>query len=299
MAKIRVIKEGFARRLLVLHTRQFTRWHVGVAGAIASVAMTALMFVGAPPVAAQSVKPASDMSNLSLRPAACGVYIVQPGDWLSKIGTRVGLNWQYLAQINHITNPNLIFPGEHIGLCPAAVPAPPVHVAPAVAQHPVVTHPVTAPSHPAAQPATRSTGAISAANMAGEPCHSSVYVTGPVSSWAVPPGCYAGIYAINPANYVSRPAFGQCAWWPEVLHPNDPNILLGRRSSVPAPGAVMVFAPGVQGASSSGHYAEVVAVLGNGWLLISEMNMYWRGGGWGRVSYRYVYLSAGVSFIYS
>jgi LysM repeat protein len=279
----------------VLQTRQFTRWHVGVAGAIASVAMTALMFVGAPPVAAQSVKPASDMSNLPMRPAACGVYIVQSGDWLSKIGAREGLNWQYLAQINHIANPNLIFPGEHIGLCPASVPAAASHVA---VKHAVVTHPATTPSHAAPRPATHTSSTISAVNMAGEPCHSSVYAIGAVSSWKVPPGCYAGVYAINPANYVSRPAFGQCAWWPEVLHPNNPRILFGRRSSVPAPGAVMYFAPGVQGAGPSGHYAEVVAVLGNGWLLISEMNDVWRGAGWGRVNYRYVYLSGGVSFIY-
>ncbi len=278
----------------MLQTRQFTRWHVGMAGAIASVAMTAMMFVNAPAVAAQSVRQASDVggvSDMPIRPAACGVYIVQPGDWLAKIGARVGLNWQYLAQINHITNPNLIFPGQHLGLCPSSVPAP-SHPTPAPVKHPVVTHPVTTPSHPT------STGTVSGVSLAGEPCHSSVYATGPLSSWKVPPGCYAGIYAINPANYVYRPAFGQCAWWPEVLHPNNPNILFGRRSSVPAPGAVMYFAPGVQGAGSAGHYAEVVAVLGNGWLLISEMNDYWRGGGWGRVNYRYVYLSAGVSFIY-
>jgi len=36
----------------------------------------------------------------------------------------------------------------------------------------------------------------------------------------------------------------------------------------------------------------------DGWFLISEMNFYWNGGGWGRVDYRYAHSGWGVSFIY-
>ena len=39
-------------------------------------------------------------------------YIVQPGDTLSEIASRYGTTVQELAAINHLANPNLIFPGE-------------------------------------------------------------------------------------------------------------------------------------------------------------------------------------------
>lgn len=142
---------------------------------------------------------------------------------------------------------------------------------------------------------------VQGSSSAGEPCRSTAYFNGTPSQWQVPPSCYAGIYAVNPRNYVSRPGFGWCNWWPEVMNPGRPNLLWGnyRRGSTPVPGATVVFAPGVQGASSAGHYARVVAVYPGGhWLLISEMNFYWRGGGFAKVSYRYIHTGAGISFIY-
>ena len=39
-------------------------------------------------------------------------YIVQPGDTLSEIASRYGTTVQELVAINHLANPNLIFPGE-------------------------------------------------------------------------------------------------------------------------------------------------------------------------------------------
>ncbi|GAB6087412.1 5'-nucleotidase C-terminal domain-containing protein [Alkaliphilus crotonatoxidans] len=42
------------------------------------------------------------------------IYIVQPGDWLSKIAPRYGLTWEELQEINQLANPNLIFPGQEI-----------------------------------------------------------------------------------------------------------------------------------------------------------------------------------------
>ncbi|MEO7001635.1 MAG: CHAP domain-containing protein, partial [Ktedonobacterales bacterium] len=80
-----------------------------------------------------------------------------------------------------------------------------------------------------------------------------------------------------------------------------PNLLHGPypRGYTPRAGATVVFAPGDQGASSGGHYGVVVAVARGGyWFLISEMNFTWRGAGFARVSYRYVHVDRGVSFIY-
>ncbi len=200
---------------------------------------------------------------------------------------------------------------EKKGQCPAPKPVTPPkpvvkpvvkHTAPRIAYY---SQPV-APTHSYTPPAPSSGGSggssgsgVAYTDWAAEPCHSNVYAVGAIYSWKIPPGCYAGIYTVNPANFVYRSGYGWCNWWPEVLHPNDPRILFGARHSAPLPGAVVVFAPGVQGASAGGHYGEVVAVLGGGWILISEMNDSWRGGGFARINYRYVYLEPGVSFIYS
>jgi hypothetical protein len=152
---------------------------------------------------------------------------------------------------------------------------------------------------PAANAVTHSSASAILADTqwGAEPCQSSTYATGSIYQWKVPPGCYAGVYTVNPRNFVARSSFGWCNWWPEVLHPHFANVIFGARHSTPVAGAVVVFAPGVQGAGSAGHYGEVVAVLGHGWILISEMNNSWRGG-FARVTYRYVYQSAGVSYIY-
>jgi surface antigen len=68
-------------------------------------------------------------------------------------------------------------------------------------------------------------------------------------------------------------------------------------SWAPTVGATAVFAGGVQGASGLGHVAHVEQVYANGWFLVSEMNFFWNGGGWGRVDYRYAHIGSGVSFI--
>ncbi len=169
--------------------------------------------------------------------------------------------------------------------------------------HATVTQP-TSPSKastgaPAANATLHSsaTAILADTRWSAEPCQSGTYVSGGISQWKVPPGCYGGVYWINTRNFVARSGFGWCNWWPEVLHPDFPNVIYGARHSTPVPGAVVVFAPGEQGAGSGGHYGEVVAVLGHGWILISEMNNSWRGG-FARVTYRYVYQSASVSYIY-
>lgn len=44
-------------------------------------------------------------------------YTVQQGDNLSRIAARYGTTVQYLAQVNHISNPSVIIPGQRIYVC--------------------------------------------------------------------------------------------------------------------------------------------------------------------------------------
>jgi len=139
------------------------------------------------------------------------------------------------------------------------------------------------------------------AQTAGQPCRSAVQWPKTISQWTVPLGCYSKIYTPNPASYPSRPSYGYCNWWPEVLHPSfsGSSVLHLPSHSTPKPGAVIFFAPHVQGAGDDGHYAQVVAVAPGGkWVLITEMNFYWRGGGFKRVGYRFIQVGSGVSFRY-
>jgi surface antigen len=69
-------------------------------------------------------------------------------------------------------------------------------------------------------------------------------------------------------------------------------------TSTPAANGTVVFAPGVQGAGNLGHVSHVEKVLTGGWVLVSEMNFYWNGGGFARVDYRYIHVGTGVWFIH-
>lgn len=97
-------------------------------------------------------------------------------------------------------------------------------------------------------------------------------------------------------------AYGQCTWYVAsrrcVPWGGNANqwyynaAAMGfKEGHTPVPGAVVVFWPGGDGASSIGHvaYVEAVGPAGNvpaGYFLQSEMNFYGNGGGWARVSYR-------------
>ena len=107
-------------------------------------------------------------------------------------------------------------------------------------------------------------------------------------------------------------AFGQCTWWAQYKRQDERLTHMGsamywassaagrgyRIGTTPVAGATVVFQPGVQGAGGYGHVAHVEAVYPDGWFLVSEMNFYVNGGGWGRVDYRYAHAGWGVSFIY-
>jgi LysM repeat protein len=161
-----------------------------------------------------------------------------------------------------------------------------------------------APSNPAPAPPAQP---IAGVGLAPEPCDSHIpsWVWTQVNyhkPWTVPPGCYAGVFTVNPANYVRRSGYGWCNWWPEVLRPDQPQLPWGAgltHSSTPRVGATVFFAPFDQGASREGHFAHVEAISPDGqWVLVSEMNNYWRGAGFAKVNYRFVHVEPGVTFIY-
>jgi hypothetical protein len=153
-------------------------------------------------------------------------------------------------------------------------------------------------AHSANTPSFQAPASYSGSDTTGQPCQGqTVNWPSSISQWTVPLGCFAGVFHINPNNYVYRSGFGWCNWWPEVLNPNDADVLHDTNISHPIPGAIVFFSPGVQGAGGSGHWAQVVAVSSGGyWVLITEMNFYWRGAGWQKVDYRFIHVGTGVQF---
>lgn len=138
----------------------------------------------------------------------------------------------------------------------------------------------------------------------------------PVSPWP-PAWAYESVpgysaFGMNDVNGYYSWAFGQCTWWAQYERKDENLMHLGnaqywaggaaaRGYSIgwqPRVGATVVFQPGVQGAGGAGHVAHVVKVYPDNWFLISEMNFYWNGGGWGRVDYRFAHAGGGVQFIY-
>ena len=146
------------------------------------------------------------------------------------------------------------------------------------------------------------TGSYYGTATGGLPCQDSYIFVPNINQWTVPPGCYANIYYPDRTIYHASSTFGYCNWWVQALHPNQPDILSGSeytRTSTPIAGAAVWFNPNVQGAGSDGHWAQAVAVSSDGyWVLITEMNFAWRGGGFGRVDFRYIHVGAGVYFIH-
>ncbi len=120
-----------------------------------------------------------------------------------------------------------------------------------------------------------------------------------------------GSFAMNDPNGYYSWAFGQCTWWAQYKRQDENLTQMGNAQywasgaaargysvgSTPIAGSTVVFQPGVQGAGGAGHVAHVEAVYPDGWFLISEMNFYVNGGGWGRVDYRYAHTGWGVQFI--
>jgi LysM repeat protein len=51
-------------------------------------------------------------------------YVVQRGEYLKQIAARYGVDWQVLAQINGLSNPNLIYPGQRLTIPVQCQPPP-------------------------------------------------------------------------------------------------------------------------------------------------------------------------------
>lgn len=132
----------------------------------------------------------------------------------------------------------------------------------------------------------------------GDSCHAVQTAPAIIGLWKTPPAPYNRVYYPNPRLYPYRGGWPTCIWWSRETS-TDFGSGRGTWGYVPRVGAAIVYAPGVLGASSAGHYGHVVAVYSNGWILSSEMNFYWRGGGAGRVIFRFIppHVS-GVRFIY-
>lgn len=156
---------------------------------------------------------------------------------------------------------------------------------------------------PSPTPIPTATPVPTVATTAAELCTDTYQFVPNIGEWTAPPGCYATIYSPNTADYPYRPGFGYCNWWVRERHLNHPDITENTslpRGDTPVAGSVVWFDPNVQGATSAGHWAQVVAVAPDGyWFLVSEMNFGWRGGGFGKVDYRYAHTGPGVQFVYA
>lgn len=216
--------------------------------------------------------------------SACDWYTIKPGDTLKDISAAHSTTPSDVERANHIQDQNPLYVGQKMCM-------PTTWWAQAQASR--YTVPVNAPV------------ALPAGMWAGEPCTAdrSIVWTIPVSRWAVPPGCFGLIYHPNPRDYEINgqiiSGFGWCNWWPEALLRNT-HVLDWPGHAAPRVGFPVWYSP--QPGEHLGHYAFVESIgsgANAGWLLISEMNMYWRGGGWAAVDYRYIRADyPGASYLY-
>jgi len=183
---------------------------------------------------------------------------------------------------------------------PTATPKPP----------PPPPTPAPKPPTPAPKPPTPAPTPRPPAPQPTQPPPSST-PTGPYSNSTPPPG-YTSFAVQDFAGDPWAGSFGQCTWWAQHKRLDENfrgwgdawNWANAARAqgytvtSTPAPNATVVFAPGVQGASNLGHVSHVEKILTGGWVLVSEMNFYWNGGGFARVDYRYIHVGTGVWFIH-
>lgn len=72
--------------------------------------------IGAWPVCGRKAGTVTKPAPTSPGPVAAGSYTVRVGDTLAKIAGAHGTTWQQLAQLNHLTNPDLILVGQQLRL---------------------------------------------------------------------------------------------------------------------------------------------------------------------------------------
>lgn len=73
------------------------------------------------PVATSASAPGGEAAATTAQPGGESVYVVQRGDSLGKIATRYGVTVKQIVDLNGITNPNVITPGQKLKI-PAAAP---------------------------------------------------------------------------------------------------------------------------------------------------------------------------------
>jgi len=118
-------------------------------------------------------------------------------------------------------------------------------------------------------------GAVS--RIAGiSPCGAYTKFPASIGPWVVPLDCFGHIFYTG---------YGDCYGW--VRH-NFPSLSQTRQVIV---GDAIHFPAGRDGAGDRGHWGIIVALRGDGWSIITEENMYWRGGGFNRVNYRFILLT--------
>ncbi len=88
-------------------------------------------------------------------PACSETYTVVKGDYLSKIARNYNVSWRYLADINNLSNPNLLFAGQKLcvkmsgdtGTVPPANPIPIISIADVVKDQSVTIKTSNFPAH--------------------------------------------------------------------------------------------------------------------------------------------------------
>lgn len=243
------------------------------------------------------------------------VYTVRRGDWLTKISPR---HWRQIAAQSGVTRANRIFPGQTLCIVTPKDVAPAyivrvvplhgnevvhslAHAKPVPPAPPVRKTPPPPSNSSGSGPSSTGSGGSATLN-GGAPC-AGVPISWPrsIQQWTIPTGCYGQIFYPNTSSYVAAPSFGWCNWAAEVFNTSGQHgygALRLPQHATPRVGAVVWFAPGVQGAGGAGHWAVVAGIGPNGWMLVLEMNFYWRGGGWARLDYRYVRMTGGMSYGY-
>ena len=78
----------------------------------------------AQPVVDQQAQPAQQPETSFTAPVPSGEYVVLPGDTLGRIAARYNTNVRTLMTLNRIVNPEIIYPGQHLALPGAVLPAP-------------------------------------------------------------------------------------------------------------------------------------------------------------------------------
>jgi surface antigen len=117
----------------------------------------------------------------------------------------------------------------------------------------------------------------------------------PTYAFAAVPG-YHSFTVYGSGGYYSW-AFGQCTWWAQNKR-RDENLQRMGNAQYWAGGARARGYTVSSTPRAGSTVAHVEKVYPNGWFLISEMNFYWNGGGWGKVDYRLAHAGGGVQFIY-